>query len=387
MTMIDTDAKLQELALELKNHSEIFVDTEFHSEGRYMADLGSIQIAYDETREYFIDPIAVSDLSPLLDVFTDNNILKVFHAATQDLYILNRLITQKDKAVYPIFDTQIAASLVSTESQLSFARLVEKITKVHLEKAHSYTDWLKRPLDAGQIEYALHDVKYLIPIYRALNKKLEKLNRKSWAEEEFNRLADKENYKLQDPQTAYIKMRGAEKLKSKPLSILAELAAFREETAFKENIPPSKLFRDEVLLELARRPLKSFSAIKNTRGMAETTALKYGAQLLEIMAQKEFFAVEPINNYTSRPHNEEPLIDFLQLCLRLISEEKNISLSMLGTRNDLYELYVHNDDGKETKLLSGWRYMAAGERLVSALHGEVTARVDFANKIVKLNIS
>ena len=162
----------------------IFLDTEFVGENRYYAELGSIQVAGGE-QVALIDPLAIHDLSPFLALLTDTNILKVFHAAYQDLMIFYRMLGQ---SVAPLFDTQIAAALLGIDEQISFANLVERVTGEHLQKSHSFTDWLRRPLSPGQVEYALDDVRYLIPIYDAMARDLRASGRLEWAEEEFRRL-------------------------------------------------------------------------------------------------------------------------------------------------------------------------------------------------------
>ena len=222
--IVKTFEELEILCKDLKNCKEIFVDTEFVSEGRYAADLGSIQIGYDTDKAVFVDPLSIDDLAPLLDILKDEGILKVFHAAKQDLYILNKILLKEECLVAPIFDTQIAASLVLSEDQVSFAKLVAIVTGKRLEKAHGFTNWLKRPLDPEQLEYALDDVLYLMPVYYFLRGKLLELNRMEWAQTEFSLLEDGENYMAKNPQTVYKKIKGADRLKGRALALLCALA-------------------------------------------------------------------------------------------------------------------------------------------------------------------
>jgi len=372
--IIKTFEELEILCKELKSCKEIFVDTEFVSEGRYAADLGSIQIGYNTDKAVFVDPLAIDDLSPLFDIFKDEGILKVFHAAKQDLYILNKILLKEECLVTPIFDTQIAASLVLSEDQMSFAKLVAIVTGKRLEKAHGFTNWLKRPLDPEQLEYALDDVLYLMPVYYFLRDKLLELNRMEWAKTEFLLLEDGENYVAKNPQTVYKKIKGADRLKGRALSLLCALAAYRENTASATNTPPSKIVRDEVLLELARRPVTTMKGLFNVRGMAEQQIRVYGNELVNVMSQLEHPVAEPVKKYEPTPAANEPLVDFLQLCLRLISQEENIGLSTLGTRSDLCDVVTFGKDSN-SKLLKGWRYDVAGAKLMEALEGKLAAKI------------
>ncbi len=256
--VIQTDSGLAEFCSEVRGERALFVDTEFVGEGRYYPEVGAIQV-YATGRAALVDPLAVTDLSPLRALLTDPSIEKVFHAAGQDLSIFARIFGEP---VHPVFDTQVAAALLGWDEQISFGRLVERATGVILHKSHGFTDWLRRPLTPKQIEYALEDVRYLEPAYQHLVTELATRGRLSWARQEFESLEDPARFAPVEPRELYTQIRGAERLNAQDLSRLRELVAWREETARAQNIPSGRIAMDLVLLELARRPRASLQELR-----------------------------------------------------------------------------------------------------------------------------
>jgi ribonuclease D len=192
--LIETQRDLITLSEGLRTAPYICIDTEFVSERRYYPDVGTIQIAAPSTKgeqSVLVDPLAVRDLSPLRHILTSASMVKVFHAPEQDLAIFFRLLGEP---VRPVFDSQVAAALLGYSERPSFRDLVERVTGVRLEKGHTFTDWLRRPLAPSQVQYALDDVRHLMPVYERLVQELENKGQLQWAREEFKRY-EKRSYR------------------------------------------------------------------------------------------------------------------------------------------------------------------------------------------------
>lgn len=378
--IVHTDSQLAALCQQLQDAPEIFLDTEFVSEGRYYTDLGTIQLAAEGV-EALIDPLTITDFSPFFAVLTDPQVVKVFHAAGQDLAIFYRMLGQP---VAPVFDTQIAAALLGIDEQISFANLVERVTGERLQKAHSFTDWLRRPLSPGQVEYALDDVRYLMPVYADLVSELERKGRMEWTREEFHRLEDATRYQPADPRELYLRFRGVERMSGKALSLLRELVAWREETARSRNIPVGRIARDEVLMELARRPREQMKELREVRGLQHQQVDQFGEGLLRIMAQGGMMPCAPVKRQSSLPSSLEPTVDFLALCLRSLASAQALSPGVVATRSDLAAL-IEAGEKADVPLMRGWRRMAIGNDLLATLQGRATARIIPGSRKVHLD--
>ena len=378
--LIENQHELATFCASLAGSPAIFVDTEFVGEGRYYPDVGAIQVAVPE-RAALIDPLALDDLGPLLALMTDPRVEKVFHAATQDLQIFYRFLGEP---VFPIFDTQVAAALLGYEEQISFLNIVDRATGAQLSKAHSFTDWLRRPLTPGQLEYALDDVRYLIPVHRYLVDALTTRGRLEWAREEFRRLEDPDRFRPADPRELYLRIRGVERLRGTALNILCELAAWREETARKQNIPVGRVARDEVLLEFARRPRTSTGELHELRGLTSQQIDRFGAAMIAA-SQRGGKAPRPASSRSgSLPATLEPTVDFLILCLRALATEQGIAPGLVATRGDLTELVLAGEHA-DIALMRGWRRTAIGDPLLATLEGKATARILPDNRQVHLD--
>ncbi len=369
--IVNTAQQLKAICDRLAAAPAIFLDTEFVSEGRYYPDLGTIQLAGADVVA-LIDPLMISDMSPLHGLLLDINILKVFHAPMQDLAILYRMIGHP---VTPVFDTQVAAALLGIDEQISFANLVEHFTGVRLQKSHSFTDWLRRPLSAGQVEYALDDVRYLVPVYEKMVEALEAQQRLDWAYEEFTqRFEDETRLAPADPRELYQKLRGIDRLPVKALALLRELVAWREEHARARNLPVGRFARDEVLIELARRPRTLLSELREVRGLQPQQVEQYGKELLQVMARGVTDSCALVKRSSSLPPSLEPTVDFLYLCLRSLASVRSVSPGMVATRGDLAAL-IQAGEKADIPLMRGWRRQVIGEDLLATLQGRATARI------------
>jgi ribonuclease D len=368
--LIQTNSDLHILCQDLADAPILYLDTEFVGEGRYYPDLGAIQVATPEIAA-LIDPIGISNLDPFLDLLADPEVEKVFHAAGQDLAIFYRLMGE---AMQSVNYTQLVAALLGPDEQIAFVNLVERVTGKRLRKEHSFTNWLQRPLAEGQIDYALDDVRYLIPIYEAQRQRLEELGRLSWAREECARFERDESFAPADPTTLYQRIRNVDRIHGRTLAVLQELVAWREETARNENIPTGRIARDEVLVELARRPPDDTKQLRNIRGLTSQQADKWGRRMIEAVADGMNNPPPPVPSRNSFPPAMEPTVDFLFVCLRSLAVEKSVAPGMVASRGDMSRLAVQGEEA-DSPLMRGWRRSAFGDDLLGTLEGRATARI------------
>ncbi|MEX2311612.1 MAG: ribonuclease D [Rhodospirillales bacterium] len=268
MSEVITDTEtLRAFCLSLVDESYVTVDTEFIRESTFWPELCLVQIAGTE-QAMGIDALAPGiDLKPLFDLMANTSVLKVFHAARQDLEIFLHLSGTLPR---PIFDTQVAAMVCGFGDSVGYENLISKLTNASIDKGSRFTDWKLRPLSDKQIKYALADVTHLRPAYEILAGKLAMSGRQSWVTAEMTILEDPKTY-LVDPDEAYerIKTRGA---KGRQLSVLRAVAAWREREAQNRNIPRNRVLRDEALLEISHRIPKTVDDLAKTRGLGRRLA-------------------------------------------------------------------------------------------------------------------
>jgi len=377
--IIQSRGELATFCQRLRGAKVICIDTEFASEGRYYAELGTIQLAAGSAIA-LIDPLAVGDMSGLLAVLADPSSLKVLHAGEQDLRIFYRLL---GRPITPVFDTQIAAAFLGYGDQVSLRYLVQVSLGKVLAKDSTFTDWLHRPLSPTQVEYALNDVRYLEETHALLEQQLRAKDRLEPAQEEFRFLESAERFLPIDERQVYLHLKGAERLKGPALGLLQELAAWREVTARRLNLPPRRIAIDPVLLELAQRPPSSIRQLAQVRGMNGRQVGEFGAEMLEALRRGRNNTPDPIALSEPFPPALEATVDFLSVCLRAIAQEHSIATATLANRSDLRELILQGDTA-DTPLLRGWRRRMVGLPLLGALQGKVAARIIAATKQVQL---
>jgi len=358
------------------------IDTEFVRERTYFHRLGLIQVASDKICAA-IDPITVPDLNPFLEIIRKPEILKVFHAAKQDLEIFYRLCGE---AIHPIFDTQIAASLVGWGAQISFAKIVQKVSKKHICKAHRYTDWCRRPLSPGQIEYALDDVRYLTPVYWKLNSVVKKLNRQDWVRGEMLFLEDPKSFQLNDPKKQFTRLKNIRSLKPKQLAVLRDITAWREIEAQERDTLPKSIIRDETLLELARSSPADMDGLKSLRGFHQKEISRSGKTLLKIIEdgkncpEAQCPELPSTDSYTAPKGIEEILAAGVQIR----SEELRIEPNILADRKQIHDFvkcYDREENIEDHFLFQSWRRKCIGETLYSILDGRLALSVGPQKKV------
>lgn len=365
---IDAPDALADFARHAGRAPWLAVDTEFMRERTYYSRLCLIQVATDE-QVACIDPLALDDLTPLYDLLYDTGIVKVFHAAGQDLEVLHHLT---GRVPTPLFDTQIAAALAGYGDQCGYARLVQALLGVDLPKVHTRADWSKRPLSPEELRYAADDVIYLRDVYRALRDDLEHRGRLAWLEDDFAALADPARYEPA-PDHAWRRVKGWMQLKPGQQQVLLRLARWRERLAMERDRPRRWILKDEVLLDLARRKPRSLSELARVRGMPPATVEHHGNALVALIAEGAAATPEALAPHPERLDPEqEPTVDLLMAALRAEAARHDVSPGALAARRDLERLVLGERD---MDLLRGWRGRIAGRAMVEVLEGRARLTV------------
>ena len=369
---IDTPGQLATLCEQIKKEPWLALDTEFLREKTYYPKFCLLQIATPEWVAC-IDPIALPQLESLFDAIYNPAIVKVFHSCRQDLEIF---FQWTGKLPSPIFDTQVAAPLLGFQDNPGYAMLVSSLLSVNLNKAHTRADWSKRPLTEAELEYAADDVIYLCQIYQIMVQKLTALGRIDWLKNDFAELTNPALYKV-DPETAWFKIKGKNKLTGKQLSIIQTLAQWREKIAQAEDRPKSWLLRDELLFDLAKLQPETVQELANVRGINERSVNRYGKELCQLITAAKNRPPVPLHEKdrsAKKSQQEEAILDILTALVRVRAEENALNPTILASRKDLEELLSNGDD--ECPLLHGWRYTMAGKELVGLLKGQLLLGID-----------
>ena len=371
MNIIKTTSELSQFCDFAYNFDYITVDTEFLRERTYYPKLCLNQLAIpgdQENSAVLIDPLEGNlDLSPLYKLFLDSDIVKVFHAARQDLEIF---FHDQNIIPSPLFDTQLAAMVCGFGEQVGYETLVRSICKVNLDKSSRFTDWSLRPLSNNQQQYALADVTHLRQIYEYLKEQLKRNQRETWLEEELNILKNPETY-ITRPNEAWRRIKSRSN-SSKFLAIVARLAEFRETYAQKNNIPRNRVLKDDALMELASLKPKSFDDLSRSRLLLRDARKgKIAKGILDSIKAAEDLKFEQVNYVTKVPkslNGNSALSDMLRVLLKAKSEELGVAAKLIANSSDLDSIA----SGERTvPALSGWRHQIFGREALELCDGKV----------------
>ena len=364
---IATQEMLEDFVQRSSSSSILAIDTEFLREKTYYARLCLIQLATDD-EVAIVDPFGVRDLKALVPLFLNEKIVKVFHAAKQDLEIIYR---QTGILPKPIFDTQIAAALLGHTQQIGYAALVFAECDVRLRKMESFTDWSRRPLSDSQLSYAEEDVTYLPGIYRSMRDELKGKGRLKWLDDDFAQLSDPTRYD-EDPYECFRHLKRVNQLSRRQLAGAREFAAWRELEAQRRDLPRKWVVSDEQIIEVSKREARSVADLFMIRGLKErmdTPAARAVVSRMEAAFDAPPESWPDLDQMKKNEPNVDIEVDLMSALVRLRSRESGVAFQTLATHDDLSRLargYRKNID-----LISGWRRSLVGKELLRLLKGEL----------------
>jgi ribonuclease D len=384
MPIISTQPELDALCLELAKHPYITIDTEFLRDKTYYPTLCLVQVAPPEGQAVAIDPLAKDlDLKPLLDLMDNQNVIKVFHAARQDLEIFYNLT---GRVPQPIFDTQVAAMVCGYGDQIGYLNLVQDICNKKLDKGAQFTDWSRRPLTEKQTLYALDDVIWLREVYKHLSKMLNDRNRTAWVKEEMEFLTDPATYQ-NPPDQAWqrLKLRTD---KPQAIAVLMEVAKWREEEAQRRNVPRGRILRDETLLDLAVHAPSTVDELKHIRGVGEDIARgKLGVAIMAAVERSLSIPKDSIPRPDKKrplPQTLVPVVELLKVLLRIVAAENEVAARLIASPDDLDE--IARSDDADVAPMKGWRFEVFGHEALALKHGKVALCIDGGTEIKRLPV-
>ncbi len=372
MDLITTTADLAAACTRLARHPVITVDTEFLRETTYYPLLCVVQMASPE-EALVIDALADGiDLKPFFTLMANENVLKVFHAARQDIEIIWH---RAGIVPHPIFDTQVAAMVLGYGDSIAYDQLVERITGHRPDKTHRFTDWSRRPLTKEQIHYAEADVTHLRDVFAALDADLKRRQRSDWVSEEMEVLTSPRTYDFH-PERAWERLKTRVR-KPKELAVLMEIAAWREQEAQSRDVPRSRVLKDDAIGDIATHAPTSIEKLGNLRSLPKGfERSKWGADI--VAAVQRGVARDP----ASLPKIEKPrnnsngaaIVELLKVLLRMTSERHAVASKVIATVDDLEQIAL--DDNADVAALHGWRRDLFGEAALALKHGRLALAIE-----------
>lgn len=376
--LITKQADLIKFVEDIKDSPYLAIDTEFHRERTYFAQLCLIQIATDD-HIAAIDPLIEDlDLTPLYEHLKEDKQVKVFHACKQDLEIF---FYEFGKIIGPIFDTQIAAMALGLGEQISYANLVHMLLKRPLNKAQQMTDWRKRPLTNKQLDYALDDVRYLRKIYQMMDHQLEAKNRKHWLDEEMRHQTSQDSI-VTPVNMLWKKVKMRDKTPS-VCTALRELTIWREDQARKKNLPRSFIVKDDMLSSIARYRPKAKEELLEVRGVTDNFVRQHGDAIIEAIEKAKKTPEEDWARLDPRPQTHGPdslVAQLAQTLLRQRAMEENVMPRLIASNDELEKFLSSRKH--ETLLDTGWRWDLVGKDLDMLKRGKLALGVKGRKMVV-----
>ena len=372
MDLITTTSELASVCARLEKHPVITVDTEFLRETTYYPLLCVVQMASPE-EAVVVDALAAGiDLKAFFELMADEKVLKVFHAARQDIEIIVHLA----KIVpHPIFDTQVAAMVLGYGDSIAYDQLVERITGHRPDKTHRFTDWSRRPLTNDQLEYAVADVTHLRDVFAALDADLKKRRRSDWVSEEMEVLTSPKTYDFH-PERAWERLKSRVR-KPKDLAVLMEVAAWRKQEAQSRDVPRSRVLKDDAVGDIATHAPTSLERLATLRSLPKGfEKSKWGADI--VAAVQRGLARDPHTlPKIEKPRNNSngaAIVELLKVLLRMTSERHAVASKVIATVDDLEQIAA--DDKADVGALHGWRRELFGEAALALKHGQLALAIE-----------
>jgi ribonuclease D len=372
MHLITTTAELADACERLTRHPYVTVDTEFLRETTYYPLLCVAQMASPD-EALVVDALAPGlDLAPFFALMNDPKILKVFHAARQDIEICWHMA---GAIPHPLFDTQVAAMVLGHGDSISYDQLVQRVTGDVLDKSLRYTDWSRRPLSRQQIDYAASDVTHLRDVYLALSADLKKRGRIDWVFEEMAVLTSPDTYRF-EPEHAWERLRTRIR-KPRDLAVMIEVAAWREREAQTRDVPRGRVLKDEVVADVAIQAPTSIKRLGNLRSLPKGfERSRWGEAIVEAVQRglQRDLKTLPRLERTRQMSNGGATIELLKVLLRMTSEHHGVAAKVIATTEDLDRIAA--DDHADVAALKGWRRELFGEKALALKHGQLALAME-----------
>ena len=372
MDLITTTEALAATCDRLSKHWIVTVDTEFLRETTYYPLLCVVQLASAD-EAVVVDALAQGlDLKPFYDLCANENVLKVFHAARQDIEIIFHAAGTVPK---PIFDTQVAAMVLGYGDSIAYDALVERITGNRLDKTHRFTDWSRRPLTSEQLRYAVNDVTHLRDVFAALDADLKKRGRSDWVSEEMETLTSPKTYDFH-PERAWERLKTRVR-KPKELAVLMEVAAWREQESQSRDVPRSRVLKDDAVGDIATHAPTTLEKLATLRSLPKGfDRSKWGADIVAAVQRglARDLSLLPKIEKPRGNSNGAAIVELLKVLLRMTSERHAVASKVIATVDDLEQIALH--DEADVGAMHGWRRELFGEAALALKHGRLALAIE-----------
>ncbi len=378
MHLISNTAELAAACERLATHPFVTVDTEFLRETTYYPRLCLIQLASPD-EAVLVDPLAQDiDLAPFFGLMTNEAVVKVFHAARQDLeivWLLGRVLPT------PLFDTQVAAMVCGYGDSVGYEQLANDLAKARIDKSSRFTDWSRRPLTEAQLAYAESDVTHLRQIYLALKQDLDASGREGWVAEEMAVLSSPATYEVR-PENAWLRLKGRVR-KPRELPLLMEIAAWREREAQNRDVPRQRVLKDDALMDIVQRGPRSVEALAELRSVPNGfERSRSGGEVLAAIERAA--AIDPktlprLERERGRPTNGA-VLDLLKVLLKAVADAERVAPKIIATSDDLEA--IASDELSDVPALKGWRREVFGEKALALKSGQLSLRIERGRVVV-----
>ncbi len=381
MKIITKTAELSEVCARLATEPYVTVDTEFMRETTFWTQLCLIQIA-GSVDEIMVDPLSEGlSLDPFWKLMADTGVMKVFHAARQDVEIIHNMGGVIPK---PMFDTQVAAMVCGFGDSIGYENIVRQVAGASINKTSRFTDWSRRPLSDKQLAYALCDVIHLRTVYESLRKTLNESNREAWLDEEMDILTSPETYQTH-PDNAWKRSKFKARNK-KTLGIFMAVAAWREREAQERNVPRNRVLKEDALGELAMQVPDSPEALGRLRAVPRGFANSRQAKsLLQAIAEGKARDPEtlPSVKQSGRPPVPAPasIVDLLKVTLKYVCEQHGVAPKLIANSADIEAIAL--DDQADVRAMTGWRRKLYGDVALDVKHGKLAICLEDGEIIIE----
>jgi ribonuclease D len=382
MDLTTTTSELAAACERLARHPVITVDTEFLRETTYYPLLCVVQMASPE-EAVVVDALADGiDLKPFFELMANERVLKVFHAARQDIEIIWH---RANIVPHPIFDTQVAAMVLGYGDSIAYDQIVERITGHRPDKTHRFTDWSRRPLTKEQLHYAVSDVTHLRDVFTALDADLKKRKRSDWVSEEMEVLTSPRTYDFH-PERAWERLKTRVR-KPKELAVLMEVAAWREQEAQSRDVPRSRVLKDDAVGDIATHAPTSIERLANLRSLPKGfDRSRWGTEIVAAVQRglaRDLAALPKLEKPRNNA-NGTAIVELLKVLLRMTSERYAVASKVIATVDDLEQIAA--DDHADVAALHGWRRELFGEAALSLKHGRLALAIE-RGRVVRVDRS